>query len=466
MYEIQAKVTDPSDEIALRVYHPWGDFDVFHVGHVTRSMGASYDCHNEDGWEEIYSKSPTAASVNSILVKHPFLINTDETRNKDNADNWITFKIPVYALNVDTVEDGVTRQIAMELLISDTHQWASVQDLTIGAYAAPPASVAPTLIGSPVIINDLTATNGKVIAGDAIVFRVELEIPAGQWANFDVEMTGDQANGVFAIGATIHNGGLAAYFPPAHVVSSEVSDTVTVDFGDVQNVDASSPTRVFVDLAFAVDENTNTVSRSLTGTMTIGGTNVGPLNFDVLINSAPASPVVTATDYFDTDLRVWGQVGLDLEVELPSSSGGIDMTFEAISEATITAYSLRLCRVRLQPVGVGLPCVKEVADIDLHAYSMSDPSRPFDDLGEIDIPRFCPFNNPDGDADSNKFVANLIYELPYQAAITAEPYDVSGGLKINDVEIHMATRQFNINPADFTGLGIQYDTPRKCNNSK
>ena len=85
------------------------------------------------------------------------------------------------------------------------------------------------------------------------------------------------------------------------------------------------------------------------------------------------------------------------------------MVLEALSDTTITAYSTRICRLRISEVGSGLPCVDQVATnaASSAAYTKSDPARLFDDLGSISIPRYCPMNDPDGDADSFKFTANL-----------------------------------------------------------
>ena len=49
--------------------------------------------------------------------------------------------------------------------------------------------------------------------------------------------------------------------------------------------------------------------------------------------------------------------------------------------------------------------------------------------------------------DSNKFIANLVFELPQQPALTAATasnYKINGGLRIGDSEIWVSSRNYTV----------------------
>ncbi len=110
---------------------------------------------------------------------------------------------------------------------------------------------------------------------------------------------------------------------------------------------------------------------------------------------------------------------------LPPSShtagaGDSDFVFEAIPDAEVTDYSLRLCEVKVHSVGEALPCVRGFENGGAAAYSKSDETiRTFDDFGTLSLGPFCPVNYPDAEEESNQFKATLVYELPPQPDIAA-----------------------------------------------
>ena len=63
--------------------------------------------------------------------------------------------------------------------------------------------------------------------------------------------------------------------------------------------------------------------------------------------------------------------------------------------------------------------------------------------------QFCPLNLVGSGVgpDANKFIANLVFELPQQVGLTATAsttYKINGGLRIGDSEIWVSTRNYTV----------------------
>ena len=98
-------------------------------------------------------------------------------------------------------------------------------------------------------------------------------------------VTGAVNNGVTAIGARVIDPGTIAYFPPSWAVYSTSGESVTMLFGDVNNVD-TEPTDVIIELVYAIDPTVPTSEIDLRGlTQTIGGVDFSDdIVFDVVLN--------------------------------------------------------------------------------------------------------------------------------------------------------------------------------------
>lgn len=87
--------------------------------------------------------------------------------------------------------------------------------------------------------------------------------------------------------------------------------------------------------------------------------------------------------------------------------------FEGVPNYATGAPALRLCRIRIMDVGEGLPCVHFNNPKSKEQYSQSkdDDTLP-KDYGKIPISNFCPLNYLNGDERQNKFLAQVVYEVP------------------------------------------------------
>jgi len=81
----------------------------------------------------------------------------------DTENNTITFKIPIHILNIDTVLEGLNRDIAFILRIGDTKLWSTVHEITIGA--AKTVSPAAPLGAVAVLYNNVTS--GQIFTGNS-----------------------------------------------------------------------------------------------------------------------------------------------------------------------------------------------------------------------------------------------------------------------------------------------------------
>jgi hypothetical protein len=181
---------------------------------VSREVSNAFACSPEENWQENYHKSPSEFTTDNVTVSYAMLINREgqsrifffcakvyaltlsmifATASRDVTDtenNTITFEIPIHVLNIDTVLEGLKRDIAFSLRIGDTKLWTGVQEITIG----PPANPFPSNPNAAVAKLYNNVTDDKIFRGNSAVFRVTVTLSPG-WSNFDVEVTGDPANG-------------------------------------------------------------------------------------------------------------------------------------------------------------------------------------------------------------------------------------------------------------------------------
>ena len=123
-----------------------------------------------------------------------------------------------------------------------------------------------------------------MIAGNAAVFRVSVEAPPG-WSNFDTVLNGDDRQNLIAVGVRFIDTGLMGYIPPnGNLVTVAANNRVSAMYGLVMNPDTES-TRVIIELAIATDRTDEGGQKTLlSGEATIGGVDVGRMDFNVLKN--------------------------------------------------------------------------------------------------------------------------------------------------------------------------------------
>ncbi len=90
-------------------------------------------------------------------------------------------------MNIDSVVLGRKRDIAFALRVGGDKMWTTVHEVEAVAHEAPTGLGAPTL-SSTALHNDVTIS-GSVHAGNAAVFRVTMDVPAG-WVDLDSVFNG------------------------------------------------------------------------------------------------------------------------------------------------------------------------------------------------------------------------------------------------------------------------------------
>ncbi len=205
-------------------------------------------------------------------------------RDVGDDSNKITFKIPVHLMNIDNVVEGRKRDLVFGLRVGNSRLWSAVHEIEALAYAAPGGSGTPTHVSTSLFNN---VTGSEVPDGNAAVFRVTLDVPAG-WCDFDTVLTSLSASGVYLADVTIVDSGTVAYIPPNFAVGSQAGDTITLSYGQVKNV-GTAVTQVVMDVAFSVAKGTTPGTVNLPAAQTVGGETIGPFSFDVVANVSNCS---------------------------------------------------------------------------------------------------------------------------------------------------------------------------------
>ncbi len=115
------------------------------------------------------------------------------------------------------------------------------------------------------------------------------------------------------------------------------------------------------------------------------------------------------------------------------TAGDASIFFEAVPDFSVTAYTARICAIRIHEVGKALPCVYHGNQPNQTApketYTKTDPNRPFNDYATVEVGRTCPYKAPDAVTADNTFKASMYYELPPQAGITGGTFVLNSGLR-------------------------------------
>ena len=103
------------------------------------------------------------------------------------------FEVPIQILNTNDVAAGIQRYLSFSLQVGDRKLWSALHEVTIldkgttaSAGSVPAGTVTPR--------NEFPDSNNEVLAGNAAVFLVTLQAPAG-WSNFDTKITANAAKG-------------------------------------------------------------------------------------------------------------------------------------------------------------------------------------------------------------------------------------------------------------------------------
>ena len=134
-----------------------------------------------------------------------------------------------------------------------------------------------------------------------------------------------------------------------------------------------------------------------------------------------------------------------------------NVLFEAIPDLTETTLKLRLCRIRILDVGSGLPCIHLSNPKSKEIYSKTQETLAYSNVGSLDIGTLCPVNYLNGGARSNKFLAQVIYDIPREQVVTGAPTEVtiSSGVKEGETSIHVASQTYDFSTAPPDEIGVE-----------
>ena len=146
--------------------------------------------------------------------------------------------------------------------------------------------------------------------------------------------------------------------------------------------------------------------------------------------------------------------------ENAGKAGDTSIFFEAVPDFSITAYSVRVCAIRIHEVGEALPCVHHSNQPNdtgpIEVYSKSDASRPFNDYASVEVGRTCPLQYPGAGAGSSTFRASLYMELPpNQSGLSSGTFELNAGLRLSGSSIWVSSRNYTIQTSDYSGAVIE-----------
>merc|ERR1712016_76538 len=144
--------------------------------------------------------------------------------------------------------------------------------------------------------------------------------------------------------------------------------------------------------------------------------------------------------------------GVKSVLAIPPSVLGKSLTFMTYAETDITDFDVRLCRLDVEAVGLGLPCSYSNQDPLVQGpkkvFSKSSPDRMFNDIGKIELGTTCPAAITSVEKPG-QLAISFIYEIPNQP-VTAVPYVLSGGLYVAQTALWTSSYSTTTNGAELT----------------
>ena len=248
------------------------------------------------------------------------------------------------------------------------------------------------------------------------------------------------------MGVVIQESGLCAGFTSHYLTSS--GSNFNADFGTVTNVD-SGPTMVEVVVAFRVDSAAP--AGSISEVVTIDGAQYS-LPVDVVASPAvPGDVSLTAEGLGPTSFYTKFGAGLRTLVNIPADFSGKPLTFITYPDHSVTDVQLKVCRVEVESVGLGLPCLYPQHDHQVQAavYSKRSGASLFDDVGQLELGSSCPADIA-SDQSSQQLAVSFFYEIPPQT-LSPAPIVMTGGLYYQETAL-FSSYSLTTSTTELTGL--------------
>ena len=433
--EVEVILTQPVTDLTVSAFNTMGYDDTLHLGDPVRQMGGSYSCNEAAGWEVVKVHSISRKSVGKIDLTYKNLINLDSSHSASNEANKITVKIPITAMAEATPGQyafTVGIQIGTDTILS------SSQDITITDQMFSASASAGSTTGT------VYPLNTPLYPGGSAAFVIWLSVPGASSLQLKVEGSLSHT----AVGVFIHETGLCAGFTSLYQESQ--GNSFDADFGTVTNVD-SAPTTVKVALAFKIEPTA--AAGSISETVTIDGSQY---SLSGTVGPAPAVEEITGTGegLGPTTFNTKFGAGVKSVLAIPPSVLGKSLTFMTYAETDITDFDVRLCRLEVEAVGLGLPCSYSNQDPLVQGpkkvFSKSSPDRMFNDIGKIELGTTCPAAITSVEKPG-QLAISFIYEIPNQP-VTAVPYVLSGGLYVAQTALWTSSYSTTTNGAELTTI--------------
>ena len=156
-----------------------------------------------------------------------------------------------------------------------------------------------------------------------------------------------------AVGVLIDETGLCAGFTSRYQTSS--GSSYDADFGLVTNVD-SGPTIVKVVVAFKVDSAAST--GSISEKVSIDGVEYSLTGSDIVASPTTVGDLSgTGLGLGPTSFKSKFGAGIRTVVNIPADIIEKSITFQTIPDDTVTDFDVKICRLEVESVGLGLPCL-------------------------------------------------------------------------------------------------------------
>ena len=252
-----------------------------------------------------------------------------------------------------------------------------------------------------------------------------------------------------AVGVLIDETGLCAGFTSRYQTSS--GSTYDADFGFVTNVDPG-PTVVKVVIAFKIDSGAS--AGAISESVTIDG-----VEYDLTDTQIVASPTAvgdvsgTGEGLGPTSFNTKFGAGLRTVVNIPADIIEKSITFQTLPDDTVTDFDVKICRLEVESVGVGLPCLYPQKDPEVQAavFSKSAEGKLFADVGRLELGSTCPADISSVLEYSNQLAISFIYEIPPQT-ISSGSYKLTGGVYVNSTALWSSTYNLTTDPTEVTVL--------------
>ena len=246
------------------------------------------------------------------------------------------------------------------------------------------------------------------------------------------------------MGVVIHETGLCAGYTSRYQASS--GSNFNQDFGLVTNVD-SGPTRVKVLVVFKVSSGAS--AGAISEIVTIDGGQYSLTDSEIVASPTALGDVSGTAEALGPNSFVnkFG-AGVRTVFNIPADISDKPLTFLTYPDHSVTDVQVKICRLEVESVGLGLPCLYQEHQVRQHpVFSKRSEDNQFADVGKLELGSSCPAN-----IFSSQLAISFIYENPPLTESTREPYVITGGLYLGNTSLWSSSYSLTTLVAQFSSL--------------